>query len=108
MKRKTFAYLTGGLGNQMFQYAFARNYSEIHNRDLVLDRWSGFIRDKEYNRKFELGKLNITGRYANIFEILPIWIYKLQEKIKSTNNIISKRFYGTFNREINLNFQICT
>lgn len=36
--------LTGGLGNQMFQYAAARAVAEKAGAELVLDTWSGFVR----------------------------------------------------------------
>ena len=44
-RSKIIASLTGGLGNQMFQYAAARSMAMRSGSDLVLDTWSGFVRD---------------------------------------------------------------
>lgn len=48
----------GGLGNQMFQYAFARNLSLKKNVPLILDLY-GFEYDSYYKRDFDLGNFNI-------------------------------------------------
>jgi hypothetical protein len=48
------ARLYGGLGNQLFIYAAARAISLRSNAPLVLDIYSGFIRDKEFKRQYKL------------------------------------------------------
>lgn len=48
--------LSGGLGNQFFQYAFGRAYAEKTGEELSLDTWS-FYRDKL--RNYELDNYNI-------------------------------------------------
>jgi hypothetical protein len=53
--------LKGGLGNQMFQYAAARNLSRQTRRELVLDVFSGFESDT-YLRQFALGSFGISAR----------------------------------------------
>ena len=54
------AQLRGGLGNQLFIYAHAKSISLAQNRKLVLDVYSGFFKDKLYERSYELAKFNIT------------------------------------------------
>lgn len=51
--------LKGGLGNQLFQYAFARKIALFHNARLIIDCKSGFSRDFKYRRVFELHHFNI-------------------------------------------------
>jgi putative LPS biosynthesis related alpha-1,2-fucosyltransferase len=51
--------ITGGLGNQMFQYAAARALSIRNNTALVLNTKLGFKRDTTYHRVFALDKLNV-------------------------------------------------
>ena len=72
--------LSGGLGNQMFQYATARALADRIGADLVLDDWSGFVRDRQYRRHYELGGLPIRGRTTSALERLPIWIYRAQDR----------------------------
>ena len=48
------ARLYGGLGNQLFIYATARAISLRSNAQLVLDTYSGFIRDKQFERQYKL------------------------------------------------------
>jgi len=60
----------GGLGNQLFCYAAARSISIKNNAELIIDNISGFIRDVEYNRSYQLHHFNISGRTANYFERL--------------------------------------
>lgn len=52
--------VTGGLGNQLFQYAFGRAVSTELGEELYLDK-SSYIQDRK--RKFELNKYNVT--YTN-------------------------------------------
>jgi hypothetical protein len=72
--------LSGGLGNQMFQYAAARSLAQRVGADLVLDTWSGFVRDRQYRRTYELGALPIRGRSARPAERLPIWLYRWRHR----------------------------
>ncbi|MGA0370143.1 MAG: hypothetical protein ACO3N7_11930, partial [Kiritimatiellia bacterium] len=46
--------LSGGLGNQLFQYATGRALAERTGAELVLDTVTGFKDDKVYNRSYEL------------------------------------------------------
>ena len=58
--------LMGGLGNQMFQYAFARSLSIKYNKMLYLDL--SFLEDKSYKKNFthrdyELNIFNIQANF---------------------------------------------
>jgi hypothetical protein len=57
-RKTTIALLNGGIGNQLFIYAANRARSFDLNHKLIFD-CSGFKRDKEYNRRFQLQELNI-------------------------------------------------
>lgn len=78
--KKTVVLLKGGLGNQMFQYAFARSISLKNSSELVIDNWSGFTFDYKYHRQYELGTFSIVGRPANLTEKFPFWFYELKSK----------------------------
>lgn len=56
--------LAGGLGNQLFQYAFGRSLSLATDRKLFLDRTSGFFTDRTYRRAYALHRLPIAGTSA--------------------------------------------
>ena len=43
MKRKIYIKLAGGIGNQLFQYSFAKNLSIELNAELIIDDRSGFF-----------------------------------------------------------------
>ncbi|WP_395742595.1 alpha-1,2-fucosyltransferase [Prosthecobacter sp.] len=58
--------LSGGLGNQMFQYAAARHLAELNDAELLLDV-SGF--DTYKLRTYALGHLNIQARTASALEV---------------------------------------
>jgi hypothetical protein len=64
--------LTGGLGNQMFQYAFGRSISYTNGVDLKIDKehfnqTSNAV--SETVRKYELGVFQIRENFANAKEI---------------------------------------
>ncbi|XGB39065.1 MAG: alpha-1,2-fucosyltransferase [Cyanobacteria bacterium LVE1205-1] len=96
---KLYAYLCGGMGNQMFQYAMARSLGLKSNCELVLDTWSGFVRDVEYHRHYELHALPIQARIANSWELPPIWLYRIDQRIRGQikgNNLKENYCYGQF------------
>jgi len=69
--KKVIVKLMGGLGNQMYQYAFAKNISNKTGRKLILDLSHLKRRDlgpDYFYRNFELDMLNI-----NDFEIVDIF-----------------------------------
>lgn len=54
----------GGLGNQLFCYAAARRLALVNNAELVIDDVTGFIRDRQYRRKYALDTFSISARRA--------------------------------------------
>jgi len=79
--------LKGGLGNQMFQYAFGRNLAIYKNTEMKLDAISGFQNDA-YERKYSLSCFNIFENFASREEIAKFkkngirkYIYKVSSKL---------------------------
>lgn len=62
--------LFGGLGNQLFIYAAARRLALANQAELVLDDVSGFVRDHQYQRHYQLDHFNINCRKATEAERL--------------------------------------
>jgi hypothetical protein len=59
--------LMGGLGNQMFQYACARNLATTRGLELVLDLgWFGDEGARAPARKYELGAFGLQGRIVRL------------------------------------------
>jgi len=97
--------LTGGIGNQMFQYAAARRVSYVNNSQLKLDL-SWFTESGQWtNRKYELGVFNIVGNIASHLDVAKLKTRKqnpltrrlpgfLKKIVLHTNqtHIIEKRF----------------
>lgn len=52
--------LTGGIGNQMFEYAAARALSLRNNTQLVINTRIGFERDRFYHRVYCLNVFNVS------------------------------------------------
>lgn len=61
MKKKIYLYLCGGLGNQLFQYAAAKNIAIINDADLIIDTQCGFITDFRDFWKFSLSVSNLKN-----------------------------------------------
>ncbi|MCD4742989.1 MAG: hypothetical protein K8R67_10995, partial [Desulfobacteraceae bacterium] len=51
--------ILGGLGNQLFCYAAARRLALMNNAELVIDAVSGFVRDCNYQRYYQLDHFSI-------------------------------------------------
>jgi len=98
-----FLSLNGGLGNQMFQYATGRVFALCSGAELVLDTWSGFIRDAQYRRHYALSSLPIAGRPAKPWERLAIWFYRVDNRLRrnivASGRIQQRRWYGRFFNE---------
>jgi hypothetical protein len=76
--------IKGGLGNQMFQYAFGRFLSIKKNEKLLLDV---ITRPDSYGRQFALDCFDIKADLAD------------QRKIKLLNYMRKYRFVGSFSRK---------
>lgn len=62
--------IKGGLGNQLFCYAAARRLALVNNAELAIDHVSGFVRDRQYQRRYELDCFSIPARKATRCERL--------------------------------------
>ncbi len=103
--KTVYIYLNGGLGNQMFQYATARALAMRTGAELVVDTWSGFVRDYQYHRSYELNYLPIQARVATALERVPIWLFRAENKLRGqAPNLVQQRLYGSFLVETELRF----
>lgn len=68
--KKIVARIKGGLGNQLFCYAAARRMALLNNAELVIDKRTGFIRDKKYRRNYMLDCFRLPAREATSREQL--------------------------------------
>lgn len=64
MANRVIARLSGGIGNQLFTYAAARRLSLVNGIELVIDDRSGFERDYDYQRSYQLRRFSIPCRTA--------------------------------------------
>jgi hypothetical protein len=94
MKTKIYIQLIGGLGNQLFQYACAKNLALKLKADLIIDDRLGFVKDRIFNRKTELPK-SLKFNKINLIEIILFFLLKI---IKKT--IFSKKIYITIRNSI--------
>lgn len=67
---KIVARILGGLGNQLFSYAAARRLALVNDAELVIDDKSGFARDHDYQRHYQLDHFSIPCRKAGAVERL--------------------------------------
>lgn len=84
------------MGNQLFQYAFARNLAETNHAELALDTFEGI--ERHYPRciyKYELGNFNITAKIATRDELdwaMNVRIWQRLGLAKKWTHIKEKEF----------------
>ena len=77
--------LANGIGNQLFTYAAAFNYSKKINANLLIDDKSGFYK----RHKYELGNFNLSAKIANNNHKFLGNIGRLKRKIYKKINFIN-------------------
>lgn len=95
MKKKVIVILRGGLGNQLFNYAFGKSLAERNGFELVLNYKSGFKYDKLYKRKFLLNHFNHSGRLASNHEML-IPFFKVRRLLLQYLNDLFPNFFNNY------------
>ncbi|MBN2544900.1 MAG: alpha-1,2-fucosyltransferase [Spirochaetes bacterium] len=103
--------LMGGLGNQMFQYAFGRFLSLKNETELKFD--ISWFSKSNYSRKYMLNIFNIEEKFANNREInrlkykikLP-FVNNLLKKITKDNILFKKCYFNEKKFNFNANLSI--
>lgn len=86
--KRVILYSHGGLGNQLFQYAFARHLSTLYDAKITVERILGFKLDRTYRRKFELTAIlgiNFKRSYMISISLLIVMLLKKVGINKITN-----------------------
>lgn len=99
--------IKGGLGNQLFCYAAARRLALFNDAELVIDDVTGFVRDKQYCRRYALDNFHIPVRKARPWERMePLERYRRGlVKYISTHRDFYKRKYID-QKGINLEYRL--
>jgi len=96
--KKIYLQLSGGLGNQLFQYAFAFSLAKRTNRKLFIETKSKL--NDQYTRVVSLERKMISKYKINSYiqSLLVFFIYKLELIIKKIFNkkVVYQRPWGTF------------
>lgn len=101
MNKKLIVYLSGGLGNQLFQYFFGMSYSKTLKRKLHLDHRTGFSTDFAFKRNFEipLSSFEKTKTYSLSFlffriirKLFKIKYFKIFNNVFITEDELKKDF----------------
>lgn len=111
--KKVIVQIKGGIGNQLFCYAFARSLAFKNNAELIIDNITGFEKDFVYNRIYMLNHFNISFRKIKKYELFwPLntyflWFLKfVSNNIKFTNIFYIKEENLDYNEEFtNINFK---
>ena len=76
--------MLGGLGNQLFIYAFGRSLQLLYDQKVFFDIHSGFIRDP-YKRIFKLDKFNTAIKPVSIFDSM---FYPLNKHFRALASLV--------------------
>lgn len=85
------AFIYGGLGNQMFQYSYAKLIAKKYSLQLKLNLY-GFKIDKRYKRIFELNEFNIEYDEICYNESLRFNISRIIQHYSKSTRILRKIF----------------
>lgn len=96
-KAKLTVALYGGLGNQMFQYAFAKKLSIVYETPLILDLY-GFKFDKFYKRRFDLNNFKITSKNIQEMSLIKFHLSRVLFKCPDFVKSIFRNFIYVENR----------
>ena len=107
--KKIYLYLSGGLGNQLFEYAAAKNLALNNNAKLIIDTKTGFLLDFRDPTKFSLNKSSLNNvEYKNFcFTFFFYRIFKKFLKKKSwfykfiNFSILDDTFLDKYEEKIN-------
>ena len=94
MKREIFVRLIGGIGNQLFQYACAKNLAIELNASLFIDDKTGFFFDRKFNRNNSLPK-NLNYKKIGFLNLIWFYTFLIFKKIFFKN-----KFFFTFKNGI--------
>jgi hypothetical protein len=94
----------GGLGNQMFQYAFGRALSLRHSSRLLLDASSGFTSDRVFRRAFELERFPIQGEKAGLGRRFVFQAERAWNRLHPRRSLSTTRPWGVQIEERSLDF----
>lgn len=94
--------LTGGVGNQLFQYAIGRRQASLHNTELYLDLAEFEANPDELEhvpREYELGHFNVKAKIASK-ELVAEFLWRARSNAlrQRVRRLISPRYY--YNEEL--------
>ena len=88
MNKKLIVYLSGGMGNQLFQYFFGMSYSKILNRKLYIENKTSFLTDFAFKRNFEIPLISLENTKSYTLSFLFFRIIR---------RIFKKKIFKIFN-----------
>jgi hypothetical protein len=95
MPSKVITLIHGGIGNQLFCYAAARRLASVNAAEMVIDDTTGFTRDFDYQRRYQLRHFQIPCRTATPSERLhpfPRIRRRLERAINRRRAFESRRY----------------